>query len=210
MQSLGDTASATRERSPRGQGEQLRLDLLDATADLLDERGSTDGVSLRSVASRAGVSPTAVYQHFADHRTLIDAGVAHTWDRFADALAAASVTPTELHDRLPAMGEAYVEFAIEHPGSYRVLFSNELQRSGDAHSGSAFELLVAMVAEVLDAADDDRDPRFVSVQLHTWIHGMVHLMGCHPDFGWPEHDALLGEALLRLGLEGTEQHPNDL
>ena len=53
---------------------------------------------------------------------------------------------------------------------------------------------------MLTVLGDDRDPFFVAVQVHTWIHGIVDLVGCHPDALWPEMDSLLDglSAALRL------------
>ena len=70
----------------------------------------------------------------------------------------------------------------------------------DAIGMSAFDDLVALVAEILDAADDDRDPTFVALQVHTWIHGIVTLVACAPAMAWPSMDDLLDDLVVRLGL----------
>jgi hypothetical protein len=46
-----------RRRAPRGSGEQLREEILDATTELLLETGQAKAVSIRSVAQRVGVTP---------------------------------------------------------------------------------------------------------------------------------------------------------
>lgn len=193
--------AVTRERNPRGQGERLRVDLIDAAVDLIAETGSVDGVSLRAAAKRAGVSPMAVYNHFADRDALLVAAVEHCWDEFQAAIAATLDEP-EPSARLRAAGDAYVRFALEHPGRYAVMFSGtrNLPERAVPIGMSAFDTLVAMVADILDARHDGRDPAFVAVQVHTWIHGMVSLLGCAPDGPWPSTDALLDDLLVRLGL----------
>ena len=193
--------AVTRERNPRGQGERLRVDLIDAAVDLIAETGSVDGVSLRAAARRAGVSPMAVYNHFADKEALLVAAVEHCWDEFQAAIAATLDEP-EPSARLRAAGDAYVRFALEHPGRYAVMFSGtrNLPERAVPIGMSAFDTLVAMVADILDARHDGRDPAFVAVQVHTWIHGMVSLLGCAPDGPWPSTDALLDDLLVRLGL----------
>lgn len=65
---------------------------------------------------------------------------------------------------------------------------------------SAFDDLVALIADILDAQGDDRDPTFVAAQVHTWVHGIVTLLSCHPDGPWPATDDLLDEVIARLGL----------
>ena len=193
--------AVTRERNPRGQGERLRVDLIEAAVDLIAETGSVDGVSLRAAAKRAGVSPMAVYNHFADKDALLVAAVEHCWDEFQAAIAVTLDEP-EPSARLRAAGDAYVRFALEHPGRYAVMFSGtrNLPERAVPIGMSAFDTLVAMVADILDARHDGRDPAFVAVQVHTWIHGMVSLLGCAPDGPWPSTDALLDDLLVRLGL----------
>ena len=46
-----------RSRSPRGQGEQLREEILEAAQSLLMETASEDAVSIRAVADAVGVTP---------------------------------------------------------------------------------------------------------------------------------------------------------
>lgn len=57
--------SHARKRSPRGQGDQLRTTLMETARELLLELGDQDKVSVHAVTARAGVSPTALYIHFA-------------------------------------------------------------------------------------------------------------------------------------------------
>ena len=83
-----------------------------------------------------------------------------------------------------------------------MLFSNrvDVQHEGRNVDDSAFEHLVHLVTAVLEANGDDRDPRFVAVQVHTWIHGMVDLIGRHCEFDWPSYDELLDDMGIRLGI----------
>jgi AcrR family transcriptional regulator len=189
-----DTSPApARQRSPRGEGDTLRADLLDATAELIAKHGEMEAVSLRAVARRAGVSATAVYRHFDDHVELLRAAVDHCWATFYDQLRTAAVSSNDPFDSFRSMGDAYVAYAMERPGQYRVLFSDKVDLGdGDSPGGlAAFQLLVDAVAHILDELDDPRDPFFVAVQVHTWIHGIVDLCGSHPDMPWPDTARLL-------------------
>jgi AcrR family transcriptional regulator len=198
------TASTTeRARNPRGEGDRLRLDLLDAAAELIAETGDVEKVSLRSVAQRVGVSPTAVYRHFDDHRSLLRAAVTHCWGEFASALSTAMEASEEPHERLRAMGTEYTRFAVEQHGKYTVLFSNTVDlrdEPGETFGADAFSLLVGLVEAILAANGDDRDPYFVAVEVHTWIHGIVDLTCRNPTMDWPTLDELLDDMLVRLGL----------
>jgi len=193
--------AVTRERNPRGQGERLRSELVGAAVDLIAENRSIEGVSLRGAAKRAGVSPMAVYNHFADKDALVEAAIRQCWDEFQAAIGEA----LELEDpvaKLRAAGEAYVRFARDNPGKYVVMFTATALPAELIGIGlSSFDVLVEMVADILQANGDDRDPRFVAAQVHTWIHGIVLLDGCVPDLeDWPSTDTLLDDLMLRLGL----------
>ena len=187
------TPTVPRPRAARGDGDRLRTDLLTAAADLIAEHGEIEAVSLRAVARRVGVSPTAVYRHFDDHVELLHDTVDHCWSTFYEQLRDASVASDDPFDAFRSMGDAYVAYAMERTGQYRVLFSDKVDLGdGDAPGGlAAFQLLVDAVARMLDANGDLRDPFFVAVQVHTWIHGIVDLCGMHPDMPWPETAQLL-------------------
>jgi len=187
------TPTVHRQRSARGEGDTLRTDLLVAAADLIGAHGEMESVSLRAVARQAGVSPTAVYRHFDDHVELLRGAVDHCWSTFYDQLRTASDSSDDPFVAFRAMGDAYIAYALAHPGQYRVLFSNKVDLGdGDAPGGlAAFQLLIDAVALMLAVLGDERDPFFVAVQVHTWIHGIVDLCGSHPSMPWPRTDELL-------------------
>jgi AcrR family transcriptional regulator len=209
-------AHGERQRYARGEGDKLRADLLDAATELMAQHGTIDGISLRAVARRAGVSPTAVYRHFDDHLDLLRESVARCWVNFYETMRQASDCSDDPYEAFRAAGNAYVRFAMEHQGQYRVLFSNRIQldmsdvgfpNSMEVPDGvndagmSAFQVLVELVTAILARNDDDRDPFFVSVQVHTWIHGMVDLVGCHPDMIWPPMETMLDGLSSALALD---------
>lgn len=168
--------------------------LLASAVALLAERGSFDQVSLRAIASGAGVSPTAVYRHFSDHAALLDAVAAWCWEQFDAAVfgsgvvgsgdlggePAAEATNEEPIHRFRRQGLAYVAFARDNPGIYRALMDCRFDDVSRADDGlSVYAKLVTMVGEVLAANGDDRDPERVALLVHTWIHGIatIHLPG---------------------------------
>lgn len=195
--------ATTRTRNRRGEGARLRTELLDAAAELMAQHGSIDKVSVRAVAAAAGVSPTAVYRHFDNHTELLWAAVHHSFDEFTDALFEATRNAGDIYQQFRAIGDAYVSFALEQTGKYRVMFSNrvELPPQEEPVGTHSFDRLVDVITVLLDDRDDDRDPAFVSVQVWTWIHGIVDLIGSHPEMPkWPPIDQLMDELMERLEL----------
>jgi len=203
------TPTTARQRYARGEGERLRVDLLESAADLMAEHGNVAQVSLRKVAGRAGVSPTAVYRHFDDHTELLRESVLFCWTNFRNVLQEAKDSSDDPFVALRNAGDAYVRFAMESPGQYRVMFSNTIDVGlvssdlGNSAGFSAFEILIDLVSAVLVARGDDRDAFFVAVQVHTWIHGIVHLCGNHPDIPWPPVSELLDGLVETLRLDAA-------
>jgi AcrR family transcriptional regulator len=86
---------------------------------LFDEKG-LDGVSLRNVAKKIGITPMAIYRHFEDKEALIDAlvldGLAE-WSVRVEALP-----PCKGFERIAQIGEAYLDFALKEPRRYEAAF----------------------------------------------------------------------------------------
>ena len=135
----------------------LRAALLDA-ADALLEAGE---VSLREAARRAGVSPAAAYRHFADKEALLAALAARHFAQFGAALAGAGIR---------AQGPAYVRFALERPGRFRLMFGPLLCRAG-AHP----ELRAAADA-AFAALTRAAGGREAGIRAWALVHGLAHLM----------------------------------
>jgi len=99
----------------------LREALVTAGMRALADHG-IDGISLRDVARRAGVTPPAVYRHFQDKDQLVDAIAAECMERLyatiADEAAKASEHPLA---RFRHAGIAHVKFAAAHPEHFRVI-----------------------------------------------------------------------------------------
>ena len=109
---LGDVIQPLkRRRAPRGSGEQLREEILDAATELLLETGHAKAVSIRSVAQRVGVTPPSIYLHFADKDALLDAVCARYFEQLDEEMQRVAAGQTSTIEVLRAQGLAYVRFA---------------------------------------------------------------------------------------------------
>ncbi len=197
-----ESDKTVRNRNPRGQGDRLRVDLLKSAAELIAQEGSVDRVSLRAIAARAGVSPTAVYRHFDDHEQLLEATILHCWNRFDSALESAADPTIDPFIEFRNVGGAYVEFAKTNPGMYRTLFDTHTSMGDAVREASlhVFIKLVTRVERLLAANEDDREPFFVATEVHTWLHGIVDICTDDPDGLFPSIDSLVDDLGVRLGL----------
>lgn len=84
---------------------------------ILDETGP-EGVGLRETARRVGVSATAAYRHFESKEDLLASVAAEGFHELADTLRASS----DSRDPLIDVGLAYVEFALQKRGLFRLMF----------------------------------------------------------------------------------------
>jgi len=148
----------------------LRAVILAEAARLVAERGA-DGVSLRELARSAGVSHAAPAHHFTDRRGVFTALATQGFQLLTEAL-------TEARGRFTDAALAYVRFALEHPGHYRVMFDKSLLDTADPELDAAE---AAAGAELSRGVATLRDPGAradpAAAQLAAWslVHGFSTL-----------------------------------
>jgi len=150
----------------------LRAACLRAARELLEENGSA-GLSLRAVARRAGVSPTAPYRHFADRDALVSAVAAVGYRELAKKLAAAHPLPSAPDD-LAAVAVAYVRFALEHPALFRVMFVEPCDPGSDERV-VATAAISEYVGTIVRHAFPGVDPDALSTAVWALVHGLAFL-----------------------------------
>ena len=187
---------STRARNARGEGSKLREQLLQATAEILDEVGDANRVSVRAIARRAGVSPTALYLQFADRDALVAAAVDGGFEAFNAALMTAAAVPGEPRERLAAMGRAYLAFSERQPALYAILFSarRPLLDKPLTDRDRAFDGLVALLREH-DRTLDAESARELAMVVWSSLHGFAMLRTVRPHLDWPDPDAYLRRLL---------------
>jgi len=116
-------ARPARKQASPAPGRDLRQDILDTARTLLDEEGVA-ALSMREVARRAGVTHQAPYHHFGDRESILAELVKQGFDELARRLGLANDLAPSAGKRaaLLASGEAYVGFALSHPGVFRIMF----------------------------------------------------------------------------------------
>jgi len=184
---------SSRTRNPRGEGARLRAPLIDAAVAAIDESGDVSKVSVRAITRRAGVSPTALYLHFPDRDSVVDAAIDAGFTAFNAALAEAAAGETDPRERLYAMGIAYLAFAERQPALYSVIFGIRRPKErlverppGAVDRTEGFDGLVAAVAAALG---DERDAGDVAIALWSSLHGFAMLRAASTRMPFPPGDA---------------------
>ncbi|MFT4713593.1 MAG: AcrR family transcriptional regulator [Candidatus Azotimanducaceae bacterium] len=124
--------------------------LIYTTVQLLKEKGAGN-LSLREVARIAGVSHGAPAHHFTDKTGLLTAVAIQGQERLAEKLEQSQVGISDPTERLITAGEAYVRFALSHPGHFDVMFQKEMITAEDPD----FKVASAKARLVLETAIRD-------------------------------------------------------
>jgi AcrR family transcriptional regulator len=193
-----------RRRNPRGQGQLLKAQLVEAAAHLLATLEQPESLTLRQVAREVGVAPASIYSHFPDLSALIEHVLRLRYDELAQLMDQAAESATSPLGTLVGRCGAYVHWGVEQPGSYRTLFGGRMPADlvpGSAH-GAGAELLSSVVAALADVADDAERTQRTDTQrwqagllLWTALHGLVSLYNDHGNIPWPPLNDLVADLL---------------
>jgi AcrR family transcriptional regulator len=108
---------------------------------IVDKQGS-EALSVRALAQKLGVSDPAIYRHYQSREALLVEVARRGATGHMQALADAFTLEDEPLVALEACGRAYVTFACEHRGWFRLCFSAALQDAGLYDMEHAKELLM--------------------------------------------------------------------
>ena len=191
-----------RQRNPRGQGERLRDDIIEAASRLLADP-TAPPLTLRAVAREVGVAATSVYLHFADIQSLI---LAVAERRFGELVRLQDQARDENSDpcqQVRAGCLAYCEFGLAHQGQYQVMFANPLPMPADMPPEQfpgvvAFRRLIDSVAACIGTEPADEQTFFTALLIWQQLHGIVSLRISRPRFPWPPLAETVTEAVDRL------------
>lgn len=154
-----------------------------AARDLLAE-GGIEALSMRAVAARIGTTPTAIYHYFQSKEELVGKVVARGFQQSeAHLWRAIEGVPVGSLDRLVALGEAYIRFAVEHQQYFKIIFGIQTAcpRELDAMPGrGGYGVLRRCVVDAMEAGTIRRgDPDTVVLYLWSVVHGLVTIfMAC--------------------------------
>jgi AcrR family transcriptional regulator len=187
----------------------LRGELLDAAIRLIGRTGDAEALSIRALSHEVGVTAPSVYRHFDDKAAILRAVVEERFADFTDRMEQAERRSRSPFTALRHRCQAYLRFAAEEPGHYRVLFSAaslgpvSIGVTDRPHPGApSFFALVDSVRRCIDAgAQPGGDPTFVAIMLWSTLHGFADLRIGKPEMPWPNADTVVRDLLRRLQLD---------
>jgi AcrR family transcriptional regulator len=153
----------------------LRDRLVDVGVQLVAEEGAQP-LTLREIARRAGVSHGAPRRYFPTHLELLSAiarrGFADLGERAAATIGDGTASPRA---QVAALGRVYLEFALDNPGMYELMFRHDLLESGHLGLRDTSLPLFGVLVDLVGRARPDLDARPVAGALWANLHGIAQL-----------------------------------
>ncbi len=182
---MGSAERRTRERT------ETRERILEAAREMFVELGY-EATTMRAIADRIEYTPTAIYHHFRNKEALLSELCGQDFRALASAFQRIGriEDPAE---RLRRAGRTYVEFGLEHPMQYQLMFMTRKPpevmteiRSTDPSEG-AFAFLRETCADMI--ASGRLRPEYTDADelaLMAWsaVHGFLSLRIVKQDEGF--------------------------
>ena len=163
--------------APSEQHGDVRRLVLDAAIAIIELEGA-ESLSMREVARRAGVSHQAPYHYFGDRSGIFAAISEEGFTGLAQAFR--DVHETEM-PATKAGFIAYLNFAREHVGHFRVMFRNDIcgvatHARTQTAADSAFDELRLMVSRITGPEIDPNKAFTFAAMLWSLSHGLATLV----------------------------------
>ena len=186
---------------------EARAEILSAARALVQERGY-EGLTMRQVAGRMGYSPMALYSYIADMQAIMVALALDGFTRLSGKLA--HRVPSDPMAALRKTMTAYVEYGIENPEEYRLVFMSpeppatvKKTEADMAQDHSAFAILRQRVTASVESGKLAGDVFLLSTLLWTGMHGVTSLLITFPSFPFGE-PRRYAEAMVETMLAGLQ------
>jgi AcrR family transcriptional regulator len=160
---------------------EIKKQILDASMKLFVEEGF-ENVTIRRIADIIEYSPTTVYLYFKDKDEIFEGLHDEGFQKMQEFNGSLSSIQNPLL-RLHKMGENYIQFGMENPEYYNLMFilgepMKKILEPGCAWKpgDAAIDRLKATVTECMDKGYLAKgDPILVSLSVWSFVHGLVSL-----------------------------------
>jgi len=205
---MGITERKSREK------EELRQEILNAARELFLREGYQN-VSMRRIAEKIEYSPTTIYLYFRDKADLLNQICDETFIGLLKRLESIERRDLPPLEKLKRVLRAYVEFGLEHPHQYTLVFMTpQPEEECPCEQGEkCFNFLVQAVQACVDRGEvPEGNVPVMARLLWSGLHGLTSLLITFPDFEWGDQAELIRSlpetlvaGLKALGTKGTKK-----
>jgi AcrR family transcriptional regulator len=158
---------------------QFRQRLCDLALKAFAEQG-VEGMSLRGLAAAAGCSRTTPYRYFKNKADILAAVRQSEFQRMADETEQVARSESDPDKRLVALARSYLNFAMETPDAYRVMYSvnqQDEQRYPELvkQINRTQQPMITAVHEAIEKGSIHGDPINIVHVLWAGLHGIISL-----------------------------------
>lgn len=155
---------------PPGDSADGKQRLLDACWHLLLENEPGERLTIAAVCERAECTPPTLYHHYGDLATLENAASTRAFTEWNDELETEFTAISDPRERLRRYAHEYLDWAIDNPDAYSILFSRP-GRLGPDGTGPRFKGLLQALSDIHGRPIDD--PGLIAQSLAFWctLHG---------------------------------------
>lgn len=178
MPRAGKFAPISKRIAARTPSAEVERSIVDAAERLLVTEGP-EALTVRGIASEAGVATASVYNHLGGKQGILDALLTRGFDDLHSAISVEqSADPVE---DLAESGRRYREWARKNPQRYALMFEPtetdfEPSQLTMGHAFATFKVLESQVRRAVDMdAIAPGDPAEIAQRLWSLTHGMVSL-----------------------------------
>jgi AcrR family transcriptional regulator len=185
--------------------DQATEERIAETALKLLETGGEDGVSMRRVATAVGITPMAIYHHFADRKALLNFVVDREFTKYSESLQATPRRGTYESQILTCM-DAYIDYAFAHPRIFDYVFAEprpgarRFPEDFRARRSPTLNPVADLLQKAMEAGYLKQDDVWeVAMELWAHTHGYVALYrGGRFDLPEKEFRALVRRSIRRM------------
>ena len=138
-------------------------------------------MTMRRIANAVGITPMAVYRHYHDRASLLNALADDGFAELTAALAAKRFSGN-IEKRLTEMAEIYLDHALEHPRLFELMFlqpregARKFPRDFKAGLSPTANLMVKVIEEGMESGYfREDDPWEIVFEMGALSHGLIML-----------------------------------
>ena len=151
-----------------------RTRIVESAVRLLEE-GGLPAVTTRAVAAEAGVQSPAIYRLFSDMQGLLDAVAVHGFEDYLSGKPQPSATEDPV-DALRAGWDAHVQFGLQHPELYRLMYMPGTAGHVSDAVKIAFDRLLGITRRIARAGRLTVDTFTAADMMHSGCMGVTFTM----------------------------------
>jgi AcrR family transcriptional regulator len=204
---------------PRTSSADTKKRLTAATLEVVAKTG-VDGATTARIAEAAGVSPAALYKHFATRRDLLLAALDLLYATIHDEVIGAA-SEADVVERLRSIGRLHSDLIVSGRGSFiyplfeflAAPLESGLREAQGQHQLQMIQAVAAIVEEgkVQGSVSSDVDSEQVAWALHAvwWAEDISHLMGLDQFVTAGRSNTILSDIFARIAHRPHDNGPDD-